>query len=272
MVGAHIPAPSAATGDRASHTTHQTRLGHPAITGAFMSTAETRILHLHIPKTAGTAIRQAFGQINTGLKVYPHYDERMYRDATPDDYDLFSGHYGFDTARRLGGNVISVFRNPFDRFVSVYYFWRQLYQEGVERTRKTELAMKFPLDEFVLITDDLILVEEFYNRMTWQVACGSSIAQRHEQRAAGKSEEDIFALANKNLQSFALIGLQDRMEDFGAGLKDRFGVSLKIKPINVTEKRAPLADIKMTTRRRIYDWIYMDVALYERAEALSFRP
>ncbi len=237
-----------------------------------MSTAETRILHLHIPKTAGTAIRQAFGLVTTGLKVYPHYDERMYRDAAADEYDLFSGHYGFDTARRLGGNVISVFRNPFDRFVSVYYFWRQLYQEGVERTRKTELAMKFPLDEFVLISDDLILVEEFYNRMTWQVACGSSIAQRHEQRAAGKSEEDIFAMANKNLQNFALIGLQDRMEDFSAGLKGKFGVNLKIKPINVTEKRVPLADIKMSTRRRIYDWIYMDVALYERAEALSFRP
>jgi len=237
-----------------------------------MSTADSRILHLHIPKTAGTAIRQAFSIAQGGLQVFPHYDERMYRDAVPDEYDLFSGHYGYDTARRIGGRVISVFRNPFDRFVSVYYFWRQLYQQGVERTRKTELAVKFPLDEFVLITDDLILVEEFYNRMTWQVAFGSSIAQRHEQRAAGKSEEDIFAMAVKNLENFALVGVQDRMPDFSAGLKSKFGVSLNIKPINVTEKREALADIKMSTRRRIYDWIYMDVALYERAEALSFRP
>jgi hypothetical protein len=240
--------------------------------GVPMSTAESRILHLHIPKTAGTAIRQAFSVAPGGLKIYPHYDERMYRDAVPEEYDVFSGHYGYDTARRVGGRIISVFRNPFDRFVSVYYFWRQLYEQGVERTRKTELAVKFPLDEFVLITDDLILVEEFYNRITWQVACGSSIPQRHEQRAAGKSEEDIFAMATKNLADFALIGVQDRMGDFSAGLKSKFGVGLNIKPINVTEKREPLADIKMSTRRRIYDWIYMDVALYERAEALSFRP
>jgi len=237
-----------------------------------MSTADSRILHLHIPKTAGTAIRQAFTIAKGGMSVFPHYDERMYRDAVPDDYDLFSGHYGYATASRLGGRVISVFRNPFDRFVSVYYFWRQLHEQGVERTRKTELAVRFPLDEFVLISDDLILVEEFYNRMTWQVAYGSSIAHRHEQRAAGKSEEDIFATATKNLDEFALIGTQDRMGDFSAGLREKFGVSLNIKPINVTEKRQALADIKMSTRRRIYDWIYMDVALYERAEALSFRP
>jgi hypothetical protein len=237
-----------------------------------MSTAETRILHLHIPKTAGTAIRHAFSVAPGGLQIYPHYDERMYRDADPDEYDLFSGHYGYTTASRLGGNIISVFRNPFDRFVSVYYFWRQLHQQGVERTRKTELAMKFSLDEFALITDDLVLVEEFYNRMTWQVAYGSSIAQRQEQRAAGKSEEDIFAMATQNLSRFALIGLQDRMADFSAGLQRKFGVGLNIKPVNVTESREPLADIKMGTRRRIYDWIYMDVALYERAEMLSFRP
>jgi len=235
-----------------------------------MSTAETRILHLHIPKTAGTAIRQAFNKSGTGLKIFPHYEERRYQGVDASQYDLFSGHFGFETAKSIGGNIVSVFRNPFDRFVSVYYFWRQLHEKGeAERNRKTELAMKYTLEQFVLIKDDIIMNSELNNRATWQIASGNGIAHRQRHRAMGQTDEDIFSLACENLETFALIGMQDRIDDFSAGLKKKFNISLNIEKRNTTKKRVSLADISLSTRRHIYDWISMDLALYERARILS---
>ncbi|MFO1027588.1 MAG: hypothetical protein U1E70_20615, partial [Acetobacteraceae bacterium] len=58
-----------------------------------------RIIHLHIPKTAGTALRVAFeGVYGDELRSYPHRDERQYQNFNPDDYDFYSGHFGYRTA------------------------------------------------------------------------------------------------------------------------------------------------------------------------------
>jgi hypothetical protein len=237
-----------------------------------MSTAETRILHLHIPKTAGTAIRVAFGLPKHNLHVFPHYSEHLYKDAIADDYDVFSGHYGYDTAARLGGRIITVIRNPFDRFVSTYFFWRDLYERGIERSRHAELAARFPLEEFAQIVDDAAMLAEFHNRATWQIAGNTNLGYRTEQRSRGLTDEDVFALACRNLSGFALVGLQERMRDFKVGLERLFGIFIVIRQVNVTKERLALADIPLSTRRHIYRWIAVDMALYEQALAVSFQP
>ena len=64
----------------------------------------TRIVHLHIPKTAGTAFRSAFQKAADGkLRIFPHYDERQYVGIDPSHFDFFSGHFGYETAVKLGG-------------------------------------------------------------------------------------------------------------------------------------------------------------------------
>ena len=72
-----------------------------------------RIVHLHIPKTAGTSLRTAFEQqFRDHLRVFPHWDEAKIAAAAPQDYDFYSGHIGFNTAKRLGGDIVTVFRHP----------------------------------------------------------------------------------------------------------------------------------------------------------------
>ena len=145
-----------------------------------------RIVHIHIPKTAGTALRTAFGkQFEGRLRIFPYWHEPKYEGVNPADYDFYSGHIGFNTAERLKGDIVTVFRHPVDRFLSVYYFWRHLYDKGIEKTKNTELAYKFKLEDFVRIKDDPGLLEEFYNRCTLQIAYGSSINQRIEMRSKG---------------------------------------------------------------------------------------
>jgi Sulfotransferase family len=197
------------------------------------------------------------------MRSFPHRDERRYADIDPNEYDFYSGHIGFKTASRIGGDMITVLRNPVDRFISVYYFWRQLYANGVEQSRNTSMAAKYDLDQFVLIRDEPFLMEEFYNRITWQVAHGSSIQLRLEMRSQGRSEDDIYQTAIDNIGMFAVVGTQERMSEFGDKLRQKYGIELQIKRENVTQNKAKKRDIKIQTLRQIQDWVYMDIELYQ---------
>ena len=222
-----------------------------------------RIVHLHIPKTAGTALRTAFERhYGSDLRVFPGRYEANFADVEKETYDFFSGHIGFDTARRLDGDVITILRNPVDRFVSIYYFWRQLYASKVEDSWNTQLAARYPLDEFVRITDVPSLIEEFQNRCTFQIAAGSSIEDRRRLRLSGLNDDSIFKLALSNLDQIKVIGIQERLDGFIGAIESTCGVSLDLKPVNVTKERPSLKEISAASRRAIQEWVYLDVELY----------
>jgi sulfotransferase famil protein len=222
-----------------------------------------RIVHLHIPKTAGTSLRHALKKsYGESLRVFPHYDERKYVDFNVADYDLYSGHFGFRTASRIGGELITVFRHPTDRFVSVYYFWRQLHERGVERSKNTTLASKYSLDDFAMIKDEPLLLEEFHNRMTWQIAFGSQLEYRREWRMEGKTDDELLKTAISNLSAFSIIGNQERLGEFRKAVAEKLSIDLEIEKMNVTQQRSNLADINARTLRAIQDWVSMDLELY----------
>jgi hypothetical protein len=226
-------------------------------------------VHLHIPKTAGTAFRAAFAAAaGNSLRIFPYYDERRYAGVDASQYDFFSGHFGFKTATALGGEIISVLRNPVDRFVSVYYFWRQLFKKRAEKSQNTFLANKYPLSEFVKIRDEPSLLEEFYNRMTWQIAHGSSLALRRELREMGKTENAVFKLALANLSKFYLVGVQESLGLFEQAIEKKFSIALRITKANVTEARPAVEDLPVGTIRAIQDWTFMDLELYQHAYKL----
>ena len=226
----------------------------------------SRLIHLHVPKTAGTALRSAFEKQFVGkLRIFPEWDESKYAGINPDDFDFYSGHIGFDTASRIGGDIVTVLRHPVDRFISVYYFWRQLFATGVEKSANTQLASSYSLEDFARIRDQPGLIEEFQNRCTYQVAYGSSLSQRRHLRLQGLTDDQIFNTAVDNLAKFRAIGIQENMGRFSDIISDRFGVNLDIKKINVTRERPEIQAISVHTRRIIQDWVFMDLELYQEA-------
>jgi hypothetical protein len=237
-----------------------------------MSTSETRILHLHVPRAAGTSLRVAFSQPRHHLKVYPHTAEHFYKDAKASDFDVFSGHFGFNTASRLGGRIVAIFRNPLDRFVSTYCRYQQLSAKGIGQSAAIAFAARFPLHQFAQIRDERGMLADFHNRMTWQMAGSHGLVFRDSQRLAGRSDEDVLAMACGNLANLTVIGVYERLRDFMVGLQRHFELGLGVKPVNVNRGRVALPDIPLTTRREIHRWIDMDMAFYEQALALSFQP
>jgi Sulfotransferase family len=234
-----------------------------------MNGMPARIVHMHIPKTAGTAFRKAFQKAAGGtVRSFPHHEERKYQGVDASQFDFFSGHFGFKTAKQLNGEILTVLRNPIERFISVYYFWRRLSEMGVERSHRTFLANHYPLGEFAKIRDEPALVEALYNTMTWQIAHGSSSILRRELREMGKTDSEIFQLAVTNLSTFALVGVQDRLDLFSKAIEAKFSLALAIKKDNVSKERIGVTDLDSATRQAIQAWTLMDLELYEQANNL----
>jgi hypothetical protein len=230
-----------------------------------------RVVHMHVPKTAGTALRIAFEQQYQPARRFTDFNEAKYKDIDPAQYDFFSGHFGFNVAERLGGEIVTVLRNPVDRFMSVYYFWRQLHETGVERSSNTVLASRFSLGQFALIKDHPGLLEECHNRVTWQIAFGSNLSQRQFLRSKGCDDDAVYSMATANLAKTAAVGVQEDLRSFTAQLKAKFGIDLALKRINITKQRPAVAEMSVATRRAIQDWVYMDTELYHHVlrEGLS---
>lgn len=235
-----------------------------------MSTAETRILHLHIEKTGGTALRVALQRsLGPGAKRFPSHHESKLPDIVPAEWDLVSGHFGYTRLAPLGGRIVVLLRDPVDRFMSVYYYWREIHFKGLNITRQTKLASEYSLDDFVLVKDEVSLLEQFFNRMTWQLADTFTLNARHQLRSQGIRDADLLARAIENLKACAVVGVQERMDAFADAYERRIGRPLTIDRLNVTRERPPVAELSPATRRRIMDWVYLDAELYQAACALA---
>lgn len=220
----------------------------------------TRIVHMHIPKTAGTSVNRAFESHYAQERVFTGSYEPDFNAIDVHKYDFYRGHIGYELASTLEANIVCVLRDPIDRFLSVYYYWQQLYQDQQVQRSGVKAAAILSLDEFVERFDEIALIEELYNRMTWQVACDYRWEFRRDYLEF-KSEE-ILQRALQNLNDCAVVGRLENMPRFAKDVYDRLGVKLDIDHINVTRKKTSKKSIPLSTRRKIMDWVHWDLELY----------
>jgi len=220
-----------------------------------------QLTHLHIPKTAGTSLRESIALAHPDLKVQQIPDPQQHQ---PDpDTQVISGHFSYDNAAAYGLPVITVLRHPVDRFVSIYFFWRQLYERDIERTRKTTLAHHLSLLEFAKSMDEPELASELYNRMAWQLHSDFRLLKRFQLRSKrGVTTETLISGALDNLRSFAVVGFQDRYGDFIDAVNGHFDMQIENRKVNVTERRSAMEDLSRDELRAILNWIEADMEIY----------
>jgi hypothetical protein len=235
-----------------------------------MSSPETRILHLHIEKTGGTALRFGLERaLGPGARIFHRLHEAKLEGIEPDQWDLITGHFGYARLAPLGGRVVVLLRDPVDRMMSAYYYWREMQATGAFTSRQTVLATQYSFDDFVTIRDEVSLVDQFFNHMTWQLADTYRLALRHDLRARGVTDAELLALAVEHLRECVVVGVQERMEAFTAQFERRIGLPLSVDRLNVTTRRPAMSELSARTRARVVEWVYLDVELYQAACALA---
>lgn len=222
--------------------------------------------HLHIPKTAGTSLRESLKTAHPDLNIFQLQDP-LPRRLGP-DVDIASGHCSYTEAAAFGAPIVTVLRHPIDRFVSIYYFWKELYNKGIETTRKTTLADRLSLSDFARAMDEPELASELYNRAAWQLHSNFRLLKRFEARQDNQlTNSTLAAGALDNLRSFAVVGFQDRYDVFLDALNARFGLTIENRRINVTSQRSAISDLSHDELRAILAWVEADMEVYATAEA-----
>jgi len=247
---------------------HFSKHGRKEQRDAKFLTSRHQLLHLHIPKTAGSSLRIAFTRSKYNvLTVNPNFS---YGPAEHANVDVFSGHVGYrvvteDKSDRL--RIITLMRDPVDRVLSYYYHLVQLHDSGSERSERTTLAKKYNLDDFLSIKDHPHLLSDIYNAMTWQLIWSTDIVERMAYRRAERAlgDTDLINRATRNLRSFLVVGFQDQMPKFLQDLNDSCGVQLTLGQDNTNDSRLPIDKLSAKTRDRLLEWLHLDLAVYRWA-------
>jgi len=243
---------------RMSATEHYLRLGRE------QGRLPRPIVHLHVPKTAGTSVRIALQGIaprTARPNVNFEFDPAQHRK-----FDLFTGHFGYRVAAKMQGDIVTVLRDPIDRFLSYYYHCIQLHDSGEEVSERTVLAVKYGIDDYVHLWDCSHATEALFNAVTWQIAFGSRSSERKAFRNEhAPTDEVLLRIAMDNIDRFALVGIQEEMPQFWAGFEKRYGLKTSPKLEGATKVRRGRDEISTATRNRIYSWVYLDAELYRYA-------
>lgn len=219
-----------------------------------------RIVHMHIPKTAGTSVNSAFFSLYEKDRICAARYEPGFKRVDAAAFDFFTGHIGFTCASGLDAHIVCLLRDPIDRFISVYYYWRQLYEKENRREWGPYTANALSLDEFAERFDEPSLIEEFYNRITWQVASSFHVAERR--RLVGLDRGALLERARGNLRKCAVVGRIEDIPGFVRDCRDVLGIGLEIGQENVTRKRPRSSQVSLDTRRKITRWVELDLELY----------
>jgi Sulfotransferase family len=213
-----------------------------------------RITFVHVPKTAGNSVLNALKSIYNENDVSPFIYEGRTDIAGWPQFRLIAGHMGFAFAKKFGTEMITVVRDPLERTVSLYNFWR------TGRTKMREVLKNMTLEDFLKSENEGIVVNRD-NTQTWQLA-HSLVAKR--QRESGLSGDALLERAFKNLEKIAVVGATERLDQLSLRFSTAFNVELPpLAHANKTRSRLPAAELSAEAQELIAKCTALDRRLYE---------
>lgn len=164
-----------------------------------------KIAHVHIPKTAGNTVREAFRRAYPQSRVERannrKHMERMV-DGNPPNFDFVQGHLPFALWPVMPGfRWVTVLRDPVERVVSQYNF---IVQSGTDVSEPTSVRMRsegWSFGDFIRSDDEGALAKLFAH--TYFLGRGDA-PEEHACRAL--DHMDWVATTNRLDESLEAIG------------------------------------------------------------------
>jgi hypothetical protein len=233
---------------------------------------DDKLVFIHIGKTAGTSIKNVLAKQFSRSEVCPaeHFFQfEALSAAEKAQYRLFQGHLGWDQAQELGNHYMTFLRNPTERYLSLYYYWRWLDRSKPEhalpegdgrRELGLDVAKQHSLEEFLEL-DDRRVLSDTQNTQVWQLAFDHGPARRQH---ADLSEDELLATAIRHTEEMAFVGIVEDMPRSLALLDQTFDWNLprKAPRHNQTPDRPSAEDLPMAIKRKIRSRTELDWELY----------
>lgn len=224
------------------------------------------IVFNHIPKTAGTTMKhvlwRAVGSRRVLTSLAEDHRERLAAIAAELDRELerpcaIAHHIGFGIEARLPARhsyrAFTFLRDPVERTVSRYWHYRAAAPRASGREPSE------PLEEW--------LQTDVIHRYNSQAGFLGGLWTRHNldgaplQRAA--FDDELLAVAKRNLESHAVIGLAERFDESMLLLRGAFGWPLRkttYRRANRSNRQRPLTAAELAAVRANNE---LDLELYE---------
>lgn len=252
-----------------------------------------RLVFLHLPKTGGTTLHHHFSEHFAPEEICP---ERFSNLAeVPAEammrYRYFSGHFYFSDLRFIPGPlyIVTVLRDPVERVLSTYYFWKRHRPEvireqglaGPAAARANDLA------GFLDSTEPVVL-DGISNTMARYLAGRINVRPDGEYRFvnAGRgiriSELEVMQRATTNLLGIDCIGFTSDLAEVYGRVAIAMGLPQipKLERLNtredvdeVLEPAGPAEEITKPMLDRLRQLTAMDREIYRllRAQARESR-
>jgi Sulfotransferase family. len=218
-----------------------------------------KILHFHLPKTGGSAIRHHLIEQMGVSRVSPSIVGVRLKDALLQwsQHDAISGHFFLHQADKLPADrrAITVLRNPIDRFLSDYFFGKNDNAGRLLDARRHALDLDAYLESLSPQEQD-----GFSLQMEMLYPLGT-------QSQARLSADERLAAAISALDAFRLVGVQDELEDFASMLDTYFSwTPTPLALENVTSRRIHADSLRPHQLRSLHMLLEREFELYSQAK------
>ena len=226
---------------------------------------ESMYLFNHIPKCGGLSYRALFEDL-FGRERVEHISVNLEEEYTlsPEQFQQFTmlmGHFGvrWNEVVGPGRRWMTALREPIDRVVSTYYYWRHNTPLSPE-SPWLYLAQSMSLDEFIRCGHYLVM-QGISNVQTWLLA--DDLRWRYHI----VPERDALEVAKANLDKFDFIGIHEEFEESVSRMCAYLGFARPEKApyVNKTRQRAGVRELSPTTIESIVELNQADIELYQYA-------
>ena len=198
------------------------RLGLARCAAGCMVTQENRrlpvdqtIVFLHIPKTGGTSLHEILVENFRDEEICPERFNRLEHWNSDDlaQFRFFSGHFDRGGLDRIPQqkSVISIFRDPKRRILSLYYFWRSHKDAVIKRANLhgPRIAKQMPLLEFLRNRSDS--VPQNIDNMLARTLLGKISIGRNGEYLCPKPE--VLPRVTEYIERMAAFGIMEEFDE-----------------------------------------------------------
>ena len=224
-----------------------------------------KVVFLHIPKTAGTSVKEFFYQFFSADEICPDWDELALRKNLTqniDKYRFFHGHFNYEVLKSFPDNTIvfTFLRSPIQQLLSSYHYARTLSDGHIQalaaEARVSALAARsLPLREY-LARADAHIAQMLTNIQTRKLANSSNY------RIIDANWPWLVEKAIANSETFDFVGLVERIDTDIARLVSKFDLTPRHPLEKRNASRSEQADVDKETRHLAEGFISADNLLY----------